>query len=1231
MATAASSHASWPNLCEVPQVPASLSKSLVSCARSSGCLRPAGQPGEMYCALKQPVAGDEPCEQVGAAGRSSFCASGRLREPRCWLHALPTEFPLVCLSRSQSATLLTKVGQDDGHQPLTDRRRLTLAAAPLGTSKSDDFVERAGVAAAADALNTSKLVTTGGGAVISSSALDLFQVRKLTGQERTKRFSLGTFQSKPSSSSGLGAQVGFAQAATAANDDGGGAEQTELLKFVDEGVSLERTFSVPSIEDRAEAEPSFTLKHRENAVDASIRERSRQIRASSMVVPAITPRLPLMGLLPKAVGRPADKGDLKSKDKALKLRCSKKHTKAKERKAHFWMAVIEKCLSTCEVCGKPNGEFYQCNDCAVVVHVACKTSAEKQPCAPYSSKAKPPSKHSSLVFPTRPLSIVSRFSSLRSEIGGSVSSSGCSSDSAAARSSLAQTEVLTFLPDGAPVYSTPNIEWTRVGLWSDSSEAETWSLGPGKAIRSQLSSKEVKRQDIIYELFVTEKHHCTTLVILKHTYFDGLLELEILSEDDLNVLMPHLDLMLEIHLRFLRNLKSLMEQSVVVNDIDKAFLDLFTGELSQKMQMVYTFFCAQKESSVKEYHRLCHTNANFQYFVDSLSKSSCFKARSLPDCLLLVTQRLSKYHSFVESLRKNTTDPVAKEGMVQAEQAVKKLIADVDAGIGLIQLQQLRQKLVAQMDPRESTAFLGKPFTRSDLSSSSRELLYASEVSWQTARRKPIEVSMLLFTDVIVFLHRNSQSYSFCTQDNKEGIISLQKLIVREKAGRMGSQGLYLISTAPCHAEMYEILFHTKKNLAAWTERIQRAVEAYSAPADPEKPVAENISDENQEQLKFLFGKAAEASEHIKDCLEEQIETYKAILDLVGAVSLRGEDDKTKKLLHSMEQCLTVNVADLGAAKLADLMSQLFRDQCVQQLLGVASVGDSQSTSAGGSEAVINRSQTFHGMRNGRRNSKLYRKHVTVSGIPNAFDKSRSVELFEHNFPESRANSKSHLFSLLAKLSDAEFEIERLKQEKAQLLLEQEKEKNARNTCVQTAYNAGLEELRKLHGELEKRRADFQQLIEDRTAELNAREREIGIKSASMERDNAEFQNKMDTLREAWEKLQLTTRTLSGGSAEQPVNAVDNLVHNFAEGIDNRLLNNQPSDGRKPDVPPYLLGSFVHGGRLPEDIVRQQLPSKLVKDELANSLSSKIPYGIKDRKKPIKGKEQSSTSRKKCK
>ncbi|CDW59362.1 RhoGEF domain containing protein [Trichuris trichiura] len=1219
MAVASSSHASWPNLCEVTQRPVNLSKSLVSFTLSNACLRTIEQLDQEYSALKVSVAGDEPCEQE-VANQLSSCAVRRLKEPQCWNQDMSSELPLVCLNRSQSAALLTKVGQDDVRPPVDDRGRLTLATALRRTSKSDDTLARAGVSAAAVALSTSKLVATGD-AVASASALDLFQDRQPVGLERTKRFSLGTFQSKPSVSNGLGAQVHLAQPGPVTDNLQRSPEGTELLKFVDEGISLDRTFSVPSIEDHVEPEPPFTLKHRENAVDASIRERTRQIRASSMVVPAITPRLPLMGLLPKAVGRPVDKADLKSKDKALKLRCSKKHAKTKERKAHFWMAVIEKCLSTCEVCGKPNGDFYQCNDCAIVVHVACKASVEKQPCASYASKTKPPSKHSSLVFPTRPLSIVSRFSSLRSEIGSSVSSSSCSSDAATPRNNLASSDVLSFLPDGAPVYSTPDIEWTRVGLWSDDNEAETWSTGPGKAFRSQLSSKEVKRQDIIYELFVTEKHHCTTLVILKHTYFDGLLELEILSEEDLSVLMPNLDVMLEIHLRFLQNLKKLMDESVIVSEIDKAFLDLFTGELSQKMRMVYTFFCAQKESSVKEYHRLCSTNANFQYFVDNLSKSSHFKTRSLPDCLLLITQRLSKYHSFVESLRKSTTDPAAKEGMIKAEQAVKKLIADVDAGIGLIQLQQLRQKLVAQMDPKESTSFLGKPFTRSDLNSSSRELLYASEVSWQTARRKPIEVSMLLFTDVIVFLHRNSQSYSFCTQDNKEGIISLQKLIVREKAGRMGSQGLYLISTAPCHAEMYEILFHTKKNLAAWTERIQRAVDSYSAPGRrSSKIAAENISDENQEQLKFLFGKAAEANEHIKDCLDEQIETYKSILDLVGEISF-GEDDKTKKLLHAVEECLTTNVADSGAAKLAELMSQLFRDQCVQQLLGAASVGSSQPAPINSSEAAINRSQTFH---------ELYRKHVTVSGIPSAIDKSRSMELFEHNYPESRANSKSHLFTLLAKLNDAEFEIKRLKQEKAQLLLEQEKEKNLRNSCIQTAYSAGLEELRKLHAELEKRRADFQQLIENRTAELNAREKEIGIKSASMERDSADFQNKLDRLRGAWEKLQVTTRTIPG-SVKQSANTVDNLVQDFSEKTDNSLPNPQSSEGRKPSVPPYLLGSFVHGGRLPEDVVRQQLPSKLVKDDMVNSLSSKIPYGIKDRKKPVKGKEQSLASRKKCK
>jgi len=51
-------------------------------------------------------------------------------------------------------------------------------------------------------------------------------------------------------------------------------------------------------------------------------------------------------------------------------------------------------------------------------------------------------------------------------------------------------------------------------------------------------------------------------------------------------------------------------------------------------------------------------------------------------------------------------------------------------------------------------------------------------------------------------------------------------MILRDKAGKFGSDGVYLITTLP-KPEMYELKCRTKKENQALINRVQKAVEGY--------------------------------------------------------------------------------------------------------------------------------------------------------------------------------------------------------------------------------------------------------------------------------------------------------------------------------------------------------------------------------------------------------------------
>jgi len=52
------------------------------------------------------------------------------------------------------------------------------------------------------------------------------------------------------------------------------------------------------------------------------------------------------------------------------------------------------------------------------------------------------------------------------------------------------------------------------------------------------------------------------------------------------------------------------------------------------------------------------------------------------------------------------------------------------------------------------------------------------------------------------------------------GVVSLQKLLVREKAGQ-DSRGIYLISSNPKEPEMFELKVHKPKDKQAWIQAIR--------------------------------------------------------------------------------------------------------------------------------------------------------------------------------------------------------------------------------------------------------------------------------------------------------------------------------------------------------------------------------------------------------------------------
>lgn len=376
-------------------------------------------------------------------------------------------------------------------------------------------------------------------------------------------------------------------------------------------------------------------------------------------------------------------------------------------------------------------------------------------------------------------------------------------------------------------------------------EPETWSETLEKKKRKHFNSQEIKRQDTIWELIQTERHHCRTLKILQRVYGQGILHDLHMSPAIVERLFPKLDELIELHMNFLRNLQDLQKRHPdrSVEKIGDTLVNQFSGESAEKMKCAYGAFCCGHKDSVSFYKDLLVKDRKFHNFVKKCNNDSLLlQKREIPDFVLLVTQRPSKYLGLLDTLIKRTTVKEERQNISRSLQLSKEILQSIDDRVHEQERIQRLREIYDGFDPRANTVYKGKKFKKSDISTHGRKLVKEGTIGLKSARGKITEATMVVLTDLIFFMQEQNGKYTFFSQDNKSCAIPLFELLVREKSDTKESKGIYLISQNKINPEMYEIVCNTNSEREAWIREIRAASEK----CPPEEEIQPQESDEEE-------------------------------------------------------------------------------------------------------------------------------------------------------------------------------------------------------------------------------------------------------------------------------------------------------------------------------------------------------------------------------------------------
>uniref|UniRef100_A0A9R1SHZ9 Rho guanine nucleotide exchange factor (GEF) 2a n=2 Tax=Cyprinus carpio TaxID=7962 RepID=A0A9R1SHZ9_CYPCA len=412
-------------------------------------------------------------------------------------------------------------------------------------------------------------------------------------------------------------------------------------------------------------------------------------------------------------------------------------------------------------------------------------------------------------------------------------------------------------------------------------EADSWSMAVDSTYLQTHRKDVIKRQDVIYELIQTELHHVRTLRIMDGVFRRGMLEEVQLEPGVVHALFPCLERLLMLHTHFLTQLLTRRTQSLqpdstynfTITQISDLLIQQFSGQCADEMLKVYSEFCSRHMKAVKLYKELLARDKRLQLFIRRASRGPLLRRHGFQECILLVTQRITKYPVLLQRIYDNTKEEA--EGLSQALSCIRELLCSVDQQVLELERTQRLQEIRSRVDPRsEAKLRSGALFRPAELLR--RQLIHEGTLLWKTPSSRLKDVQVMLMTDILVFMQEKDQRFIFASFD-KSAVVSLQSLLVRDIANQ--ERGLFLISSESSPPEMYELYAASKDDRNTWIRLIQQTISRYICPSREEFPLIET---EDKALLRRLKADIQQKDREVLELLQERVTLFSDLAEVMG-------------------------------------------------------------------------------------------------------------------------------------------------------------------------------------------------------------------------------------------------------------------------------------------------------------------------------------------------------------
>ncbi|XP_058239842.1 rho guanine nucleotide exchange factor 12 isoform X1 [Hemibagrus wyckioides] len=363
-----------------------------------------------------------------------------------------------------------------------------------------------------------------------------------------------------------------------------------------------------------------------------------------------------------------------------------------------------------------------------------------------------------------------------------------------------------------------------------------WQTLVSTDVLAVLPPHEIKRQEVINELFYTERAHLRMLKVLDNVFYQRMTREAILPPADIKNIFTNLDEIVQLHVSITEQMTAIRKknETAVVDLIGDDLLSWFSGAEEEKIKRAVGTFCSNQPFALELIKSKQKKDQRFAAFVQEAESNRQCRRLQLKDMIPVEMQRLTKYPLLLENIAKYTDDAEEKSKVKRACECCRQILNHVNQEVKEAENKQRLEDYQRRLDLsslKQSEYPMIAEFKNLNLTK--RKMVHEGPLSWKVNKDKTIELYTLLLEDILVLLQRQDEKLILkCHSKNLAGtaetkhifspVIKLSTVLVRSVA--TDNKSFFVVSMSDYGAQIYELMAQTVSEQKTWHDLIgQRA------------------------------------------------------------------------------------------------------------------------------------------------------------------------------------------------------------------------------------------------------------------------------------------------------------------------------------------------------------------------------------------------------------------------